>query len=355
VLLSDIGRAIAPKQDLRDTTREWSEQLINNEALDTLPNAWLRFVAPLADTMPFIAVDGTDLSKPHGKDFEFLDFVRDGSAPGKPTRPGYWAINIEATNGHHTDLPLHMSVFSTKDPQFAGWTETFQSAISTVKAVTGAHATWLFDRGFDDNKFIKFIVALTLTWVIRIKKNRNVIVGDERKPITQNIKFFARNLAKPHTVMTPYVDKSSHKVKCFPLRFGFAPVRLSDVEGTYWLVVVTGTRNEDWLLLSNKPIRSVKDAKKIVLAYIERWGNEEVTRFWKQSTGAENFRVRKLCSIRRLLFLSMLATAIQAYWLLTRPSTVQKVIALVQAYIEKVPFMHYRLFDGVSLALQRGS
>jgi hypothetical protein len=305
--------------------------------------------------MPFMTVDGVDLSKPHGKKFQHLDFVRDGSEPGKPTRPGYWGISIEASNGHHTHLPLHLSVFSTKEPEFAGWTETFQNAVSTVRAVTGTHATWLFDRGFVDKRLIAFVVALTLTWVIRIKKNRNVVVGDERNPITQNIKIFASNLNKPHIVMMPYVDKSSHKIAYYPLRFGYAPVRLPGVKGTYWLIVVTGTRKDDWLLLSNKPVRKSKDAAAIVLAYVQRWGNEEVTRFWKQSTGAENFRVRKLCSIRRLLFVSMLAIAIQAYWLLTRPSTVRKVIALVQAFIEKVPFMHYRLFDGVSLALQRGS
>lgn len=127
VLLSEIGRAIAPHSDLRDTTRDMSEALIETSELDALPDAWLRFVAPVADRMPFIAVDGTDLSKPYGKEYEYLDHVRDSSAIGKPTRPGYWAINIEATDGHHTHLPLHLSVFSTKDPDFEGWTETFKN------------------------------------------------------------------------------------------------------------------------------------------------------------------------------------------------------------------------------------
>ena len=124
VLLSNIGRAIAPKRLLHDTERELSEGLIEETDLDVLPGAWLRFAAPVADRMPFISVDGSDLSKPHGKEFEFLDWVRDGSEPGKPNRPGYWAINIEATDGQAHQLA-----------SVAGQTTTANASVSPACAI----------------------------------------------------------------------------------------------------------------------------------------------------------------------------------------------------------------------------
>ena len=120
------------------------------------------------------------------------------------------------------------------------------------------------------------------------------------------------------------------------------------------MVVVTGTRGEDWLLLTDQRPRNAKEAEAIVQAYIERWGNEEVTRLWKQCVDAEDIRVRKLCAIRRLLFLSMVAMGIQMLWLLLYPKRAQRLIARVQVFIEDVRFQYYRLWRGVAHALDHG-
>ena len=76
---------------------------------------------------------------------------------------------------------------------------------------------------------------------------------------------------------------------------------------------------------------------------------------WKQKTGVEDFRVRNWNSIRRLTFFSMLAYGVQALWLLTRPAMAKRLIARVKVFIEKVLFLHYRLFDGVKDALISGA
>jgi len=79
-----------------------------------------------------------------------------------------------------------------------------------------------------------------------------------------------------------------------------------------------------------------------------------VTRLWKQCVDAEDVRVRKLCAIRRLLFLSMVAVGIQALWLLRRPKSAQKLIARVKVFIQSVRFLYYRLWRGVAHALDHG-
>ena len=49
----------------------------------------------------------------------------------------------------------------------------------------------------------------------------------------------------------------------------------------------------------------------------------------------------------------MLAYGIQALWLICRPAAAKKLIARVKVFIEQVLFQHYRLWEGVKLALQK--
>ena len=369
VLLSETARVINeiegssedddPKALLR-TEQRLSKGLAKTQSgLDDLPQAWLTFVAPTVRRLKFVTVDGSDMTKPYGGTFEYLDKVRDGSAPGKPIKPGYWLINIEAADGQGHHVPLVLTPFSTQDPDYQekgdkAWSRTFQEEMRKVVPVTAKDATWLFDRGFDDNEHFRFMRQIGRKHVVRLKKNRNVLVGDETSPVTQNIATFAEGLKKPYTASLRYVDKKTHVQKTCHVSFAFVPVRLPDVEGSFWLLVVTGTQGEDWLLLSDQRPRNAKEAEAILQAYIARWGNEEVTRLWKQCVDAEDIRVRKLCAIRRLLFLSMVAVGIQALWLLLRPKCAQKLIARVKAFIPIVRFLYYRLWRGVAHALEHG-
>ncbi len=109
------------------------------------------------------------------------------------------------------------------------------------------------------------------------------------------------------------------------------------------------------VLLVNFKLVSHKQVERIVLAYLRRWGVEEGIRCWKQVTGVEDFRVRNWRSIRRMTFFSMLAYGIQAYWLLTRPSTAKLLIARVKQFIEVVLFKNYRLWARVKDALAKGA
>lgn len=369
VLLSETARVInkiegssndEDAKALIRTEQRLSKGLAKTKSgLDELPQAWLRFAAPTARRLKFVTVDGSDMTKPYGGTFEYLDEVRDGSAPGKPIKPGYWLINIEAADGQGHHVPLVLTPFSTQDPDYQdkgekAWSLTFQEQMRKVVPMTAEDATWLFDRGFDDNEHFRFMREIGRKHVVRVKKNRNVVVGDEANPSVQNIAMFAKGLKKSYATNIRYVDKKTHVQKTCQVSFAYVPVRLSDVEGSFWLIVVTGTRGEDWLLLSDQRPKNAKEAEAIIQAYIERWGSEEVTRLWKQCVDAEDVRVRKLCAIRRLLFLSMVAVGIQALWLLQRPKRAQKLIARVEVFIPNVRFLYYRLWRGVVDALDHG-
>jgi len=347
--LSEIGRALDEPCELIETERRLSEGLSDPKSgLDAMRIGWLREVTPTAAKMPFIACDMTDLRKPYGKTFEFLDTVRDASDRRKHLEPGYWSVQIEATDDQHRNLPLWSETFSTKADDYRGWWQTVERGLLQVVARVGTTTTWLFDRGFDAIEFFRVLQFVGLVWVVRQMQTRQIVVGDGEVISTRQL---ASDLRKPYATALPYVDKSTHQMREYPVSFGYAPVRLLDLEGRFWIIVITGLRDEDMVLLTNARIDHWRDAERIVLAYLRRWGCEEGTRVWKQSTKVEDFRVRNYDSIRRLTFLSMLAYGIQALWLLRRPSLARKLIARVKVFIENVPFLHYRLWAGVADAL----
>jgi hypothetical protein len=171
----------------------------------------------------------------------------------------------------------------------------------------GKHATWLFDRAFDGDDFYLILGALGIRWVVRQQQTRNIIL---ESGATVLMSYLAASLTKPFKTMTPYVCKKTHEFKLWPLSFNFVPVRLTEFSGRFWMIVITGLRDEDMVLLTNFKLKNWKQAERIVLAFLRRWGVEEGVRCWKQVTGVEDFRVRDWNSIRRMTFFSMLAYGI---------------------------------------------
>jgi hypothetical protein len=350
VHLSEVARRLQSKdQELIDAERSVSEQLAAEDStLDGLGDGWLRRVAPTAKRLSFITVDGSDLAKPHGKEFEYLDLVRDASDPLKRIVPGYWTVQIDVLDELHRMLPLVCEVFSTKAPEYKSWYDAFLRPMLRVLARLGREHTWLFDRGFDAIDFLKTLMTLRIHWVVRQTQTRHVLLGDgELVPMEQ----LAAGLRKPHSVDVPYVDKSNHKPKVAPASFGFAPVRLPGIDDALTMIVIDGGRDEDIVLLTNARITDAEQAEQIVLAYLRRWGSEEATRALKQLTGVEDFRVRKWESIQRLTFLAMMTCGVQAMMLLTRARTAARYITRVAQFFDNVLLKNYRLWEGIADAL----
>ncbi len=351
--VSEVARAKGGEGDLRELTQPLYRGLAKiTSKLDGLRVAWVSFVALVANKMPFIAVDFSDIFKIHGKEFDNLATVRDASDPRKWKGPGFNTIQIEATDHQHRTLPLWHQIFSTVCPEYTGWYDIVGRAMATVLKYCGKRAVWLFDRGFDAADFYDILSSSGIhRWVVRQLQSRNVILENG---VTMLMSDLAASLRKPFDTEVPYVDKKTHEVRLWPVSFNFVPVRLPDLPGRFWMIVITGLR-EDMVLLVNFKLAGPKQAERIVLAYLRRWGVEEGIRCWKQVTGVEDFRVRNWNSIRRMTFFSMMAYGIQAYWLLTRPATAKRLIARVKQFIEVVLFENYRLWAGVRDALLKGA
>ena len=347
--LSQIGRALGQSVPLKATEHRLSEGLARPSFSEAaLAEAYLDVVAPTARRMPFVAVDPTELVKRYGRDFEHLDTVRDASDRRKHLEPGYWAVRIEATDHGNQTLPLYTEVFSTKEPKYAGWNETFETAVRRVVSHLGRSATWLFDRAFDGLHWMRVCQDQGLQWVIRQQQTRHIELADGSRHLMSNL---VSTLRCPYEQWVPYVNKKTHEMDFYCVEYGYAPVRVPDLDAPLYLIVVRRANREPLALLTNVRVRSKTHAAQLLLAYMRRWGAEEGIRFWKQKTGIEGLRVRNYHSIRCLALLAMVAHGLQALLLLTRPAIARRIMATVKAFIPEVPFMQYRLWDGIRNAL----
>jgi hypothetical protein len=347
--LSEIGRALREPGAPAVTEHRLSEGLARPRFADAaLAEAYLEQVLPAARRMPFVAVDPTELVKPYGQAFEHLDTVRDASDRRKPLEPGYWTVRIEATDHDNQTLPLYTEVFSTHAPEYAGWNETFAQAVAQVAPRLEHDASWLFDRAFDSLEWMQSCEAIGIKWVIRQQQTRNVqLASGASCPMRELVS----SLHRPHPLQIPYVCKKTHQRRHYSVHFGFAPVYVPGLDADLYLIVVERPDRKPVVVLTNERLRTPGQAARLVLGYMRRWGVEDAIRFWKQKTGIEDLRVRNWHSIRRLVLLSMIACGLQALLLLTRPSLARRLMAKVRVFLPHVPFMQYRLWDGIKLAL----
>lgn len=352
VQLSDIARETkSADTTLKGAEERLSETLKTKEsALDMLPEKYLRMVSPVAKKLPFVMFDPTDIAKPHGREFDHLDMVRDASDKRKVVEPGFLCIRVDAGDELHRQLPLVAEVFSTKAPEYTGWWSTFFACVLRVLPYVNPNATWLFDRGFDALAFMLLLQATPIHWVIRQMQTRLVALADGE---LVDMYKLAAGLNKPHSVAIPYVCKKTHVLANWTAHFGHCPVTVPGLPGRHTLIVITGMREQDMVLLARGTGHRTRDIAKFVLAYIRRWGVEEGTRMWKQMTNVEGFRVRKWQSITRLVFLSMVACGLQALWLFTHRKLASQLIQRVPQFIKSVMYENYRLWIGTKDALAR--
>ena len=276
---------------------------------------------------------------------------------------GYWMVQIVVSDGKGNQLPLSQDIFSTQDPSYqalgeGAWTRTFQLSIERVLDDVGRGGVWQMDRGFDDIAWMNWMADHVEQYNLRLKGDRRVRPGTrEAEPIA--VETFAQTLAARHTMQIRYVDKRSHKEKYRTISFTWAPIWIDGVSHAQYLIVAHTGRKHPLLVVTNKRPENAKEAAASITAYMERWGNEEMTRACKQLTGLERIRVRSMASLRRMMWLAMIAVGLQAFSILTCGRLTRATLERAKEFIEEVRFVLYRIWRVVQgdilTALQRRS
>ena len=161
-----------------------------------------------------------------------------------------------------------------------------------AKALFGK-ATFVMDRGYDDNKMFLKIDELGQDYVIRLTAKRKLYFHGKWIPATQ-----LRNQRKGK-IKTSLI----YKGKRHDAYLSHVKVQITASQKDIYFVLVYGITEHPMMLATNKPIRLKEDVIAVAKHYFSRWKIEEYFRSKKQLFQFENFRVRKLSAINALNFL----------------------------------------------------
>ncbi len=254
---------------------------------------------------PFIHIDDSDIIKPDGRKFEALGLVRDGSKSTDTKNvyeKGYHVTEACVLTANHHPVSIFSQIHSSREKNFTSINDITFAAMERGAALFGK-ATFVMDRGYDDNKMFLKLDELKQDYVIRLTAKRKLYFHGKWVPATQ-----LRNQRKGK-IRTPLV----YKGKKHDAYLSHVKVQITASKQDINLVLVYGITEHPMMLATNKKIKAKEDVVKVANAYFSRWRIEEYFRCKKQIFQFENFRVRKLTAINALNFYITLCMAFLAH------------------------------------------
>jgi hypothetical protein len=217
-----------------------------------------------------IAYDLGDIAKPSAKKMEGFHDIFDGSERKWST--GYTTHGVSIHN-----QPV---VFRIHDHNAHTLNQTRLSIIDDLIGKFGTKGIWTLDRQNDDRKLFTALSERKARFIIRLKKNRNLIWKDTGEVI---------------------------RAEAFPI--GRYEVVIPDTKEEYTLVVHQKYNH----LPPIRVITNVKDKKKteeVIETYLERWDMENLYKQMKTKYDLESVRLLSLKKITNLIAIVQLATSI---------------------------------------------
>ena len=304
-------------------------------------NSYLSVIRKWVPDEPVIHIDDSDIVKPDGYKFEALGIVRDGSKSTDSKNvyeKGYHVTEACALTKSCHPVSIFSKIHSSKEKNFTSINDITFSAMECGADMFG-RATFVMDRGYDDNKMFLKLDALKQDYVIRLTSKRKLFFHGKWVSATQ-----MRNQRKGK-IKTPLLFRG----KCHDAYLSHVKVQITASRKNICLVLVYGLTEHPMMLATNKEIKSKEDVIKVAKTYFSRWRIEEYFRCKKQMFQFENFRVRKLAAINALNFYITLCMAFLAHMSMKSETNAVKVSIIQKAdpVKEKVHFCYYRLAKGI--------
>ena len=304
--------------------------------------AYLAQVKKWCPDQPVIHIDDSDVIKPDGYKFESLGWVRDGSestATKNVYKKGYHVTEATVLTGSNHPVSIFSEIHSSKEKNFTSINDVTFSAMERAKALFGK-ATFVMDRGYDDNKMFLKLDSMGQDYVIRLTAKRKLLYHNKWVFATE-----LRNRRKGKVKLPLFYKGKMHEAYLSHVK---VPITASRKD--IYLVLVYGITEHPMMLATNKEIKSKDDVIKAAKLYFSRWKIEEYFRCKKQVFQLENFRVRKLKAINALNFYITLCMAFLGYISMKSETNMLKVaiIRTADPIKEKIAFCYYRLAKGIS-------
>lgn len=301
VHLSEIARSLKENISLKKTIDRLSRNLYAFEEKETVMENYISLVKEQIDEEhAVIVIDNSDITKPCSHTMEAITDVRDGSTG--EIKKGYYTVEAAVlSKDKKMPMSVYEKVYSSAEKEFISETHENLCCLKSLSKYFSKTCVRTLDRGFDGNQYYKYFLRNEEKFVIRVKKNRNVIYNGK----TQNIMEVAERYKGKYRM--DFIDKHGKKIEC---TISFIPVSLCEFPNKELvLVAVYGIGKQPMLLLTNL---EGKEKKRLCLitakVYLMRWRIEEYFKFKKQQFKLEDLRVLSLQSIRNINLFATLAT-----------------------------------------------
>lgn len=290
-MLSEISRKLNEKTTLKKIIDRLSRNLNTFSESEKLFEQYLHAVKSQINKNTILIVDGSDITKKYSTKSEGIATVRDGSTG--EWKLGYHTVGVTAlTPEKKMPIPVYTKIFSAKETGFVSEDEETLTALEFLSRHFSKNNIRAFDRGYDNNRYYKYLIGRNEKFVIRAKKNRDVIYRGKRI----NIMELAHKFKGKYSLK--FRKKNGIGADC---KISIIPVNLvCRPNDELNLVVCYGFGKEPMLLMTNLKSDDKRLGVAVVKVYLMRWRIEEFYRFKKQQFGFENLRVRSLKSIRNL-------------------------------------------------------
>ena len=340
-LLTDIADQLHEPFKKINTVDRLSRHLINGTSKDAL-KSYLAQVEKWCPDNPVIHIDDSDVVKPDGYKFESLGWVRDGSESTTTKnvyKKGYHVTEATVLTNTNHPVSIFSEIHSSKEKDFTSINDITFSAMNRAAALF-KKATFVMDRGYDDNKMFLKLDSLNHDYVIRLTAKRKLLYHNKWVFATE-----LRNRRKGKVKLPLFYKGKMHEAYLSHVK-----VQITASRKDIYLVLVYGITDHPMMLATNKEIKSKDDVIKVAKLYFSRWKIEEYFRCKKQMFQFENFRVRKLKAINALNFHLTMCMAFLNHISMKSETNALKV-AIIQAanpIKEKIAFSYYRLAKGIS-------
>jgi hypothetical protein len=271
----------------------------------------------------WVALDGSDLRKPHAREMTHLQPVKrlDGGFV-----PGYRTLNALGIGGDGRRGLLYHRLFSSQAPDFLSESHEIQLALGTVGQVlapVAAPVSWLLDTQFDDIAVWATIWQQGQHLVGRLKHHDRWVETVDGAPVQLDTLVAAcRELARVKTELVVR-KRGQRREKLQPVTARIAATELvvpyrEDVRtrpdgATHrqraWLVRVelANVASEPWWLLTDQPVATAEQARRVFQMYRMRWAVEDSFKVGKQCLGWEDVQLLDYEAVRLLVALGWVA------------------------------------------------
>lgn len=301
----------------------------------------------------WVALDSSDLRKPHAEQMEALMEVRD--LEGRLV-PGYRVLNALGITPGARGLLYHR-LFSSAEDGFKSEPYEYRKAVQSVGGALAEQeeareVTWLVDRAFDDQAFWGVVWKREQHLVCRLQHLDRLIRAPDKLDRWQQTKVerYGFRLPEVARLQTELRVRLAHQRKAKkqtvtvllyagPMKVDYLVGRETEQEPQskqVWLVraQVIGSSNRLWLM-TDHPVATAEEAERIFQMYRMRWAVEDAFKFIKQSLGWEEVQVLALEKIRFLVAMAAVAASFLFSWGVTLEWEAVQLLARAGGWIPK--------------------